>query len=71
MAMAMKRVRMRVARAMGTVTRVSVELRQRQQRGQWHQQRVWQATKRALVMEIAIATGTRVAGDKKGNGKRG
>jgi hypothetical protein len=38
---------------------------QRQQRGQWQQQQVWGATKRALATEIAIVTVTKVAGNKR------
>ncbi len=71
MATAMKRARGRVARAIATATRVPVEGQRQQQRGQLQQQRVWWATKRALAMEIAIVTATRVAGNKKGDGKGG
>jgi hypothetical protein len=71
MATATKRVRVRVAKAMATATRVSGKGRQQQQRGQWQQGQVWRATKRALAMEIAIATATQVVGNKKGNGKGG
>jgi hypothetical protein len=71
MAMATKRARARVAKAMSMATRVLGEGRQRQQRGQWKQPRVWRAKKRALVMEIAIVIATWVVGDKKGDGNGG
>jgi hypothetical protein len=69
MVTAMKRPRVRVARATEMATRVLGEGQQRQQRGLWQQRGVWWATKRALVMEIAIVTATRVAGNEEDNGK--
>jgi hypothetical protein len=69
MATAMKSAMVRVARAMATATRVLSKGRWQQQRGQWQQQGVWQVMKRALAMEIAIATTIRVLGDEKGNSK--
>jgi hypothetical protein len=47
---------------------VSGEGQQWQQRGQWQQRQGWWTSKRLLATVIAIATATRVAGNKKGNG---
>jgi hypothetical protein len=71
MAAATRSAMVRLARVMATATRVSGEGRRRRRRGQWQQQGVWRATKRALAMEIAIATMIRVLGDEKGNVKGG
>jgi hypothetical protein len=72
MVTATKRARVKAARAMATATRVSGKGRRRQRRGpwcrQWQQRRGWRTPKRALATVIAIATSTRVAGNKKGDG---
>ncbi len=59
----------RAERAIAMATRVADKGQQRGQRGQWQQQQGWWVTKRAMATKWAMATATRVVGNKESKGK--